>query len=166
MHAQRGLCSVAGKWRCRLIACWCTFFSELGNFSTIFNPAEQYFGGVGCQVWAAEDVIDRFKSKGSGLAINIVELIQNIFNPHARVPSTSVGHVKNLESSIDTCIEGHEASALDVLHRHKVVLQSVEVCVDCGLFCTRHQWGVVYGSAHCNRANVDQCIAWVNWRAE
>ncbi len=76
-----------------------------------------------------------FKGRGSGFAIYIVELIKNINDPHTCVLSTSIGHVYNLESVVDTCVEGRGGPcALDVLHQHKVVLQSVEACVDCGLF--------------------------------
>jgi hypothetical protein len=32
-------------------------FTKKGNFGAIFNPVEQNFVGIGCQVLAAEDVI-------------------------------------------------------------------------------------------------------------
>ncbi len=77
---------------------------------------EQNLGGLCCQVWAAEDVVVCFKGRGSGLAINVVELIKNIYDPHACMSSMPIGHVRHLESIIDACVEGCEVCALNVLH--------------------------------------------------
>jgi hypothetical protein len=97
-----------------------------------------------------------FEGRGSGFAINI-ELFQNIYDPHACVPSMPIGHGRHLESIVDACVEGHEACTLSVLHQLKVVLQSVAACVDGGLF-SAHQWCIVHGFARYNQANVDRGI--------
>ncbi len=74
------------------------------------------------------------------------------------MPSMPIGHIRHLESIVDACVEGCEACVLDVLHQHKVELQSVEACVNGGLFSVC-QWCVLHGFACYNWANIDWGIA-------
>ncbi len=92
------------------------FFSQQGNFRAILNSAEQNFGGIGHQIWTAEDVVIRLKGCRGWLAVDVVELIKNIDHLHTCMPTASVDNVQQIECIVDTCIVCGEARLLNVPH--------------------------------------------------
>ncbi len=106
-----------------------------------------------------------FEGCGARLALNVIKLIKDINHLHTCMPSASIGNIWHLEGIVDTCIECGEARALDVPHRHEVVLLLIEAYVYCCLFrlC---EGGVVDGVAHNDHTNIGWGITGVVWESK
>jgi hypothetical protein len=86
--------------------------AEERHLCTFLNLVEKDFGGVRSQVGAVENSIVCLKDSWHWLVVDRAELIYNIYDAHAGMPTLNCGVIWHLEGIIDTGIESCEAGFL------------------------------------------------------